>query len=143
MCYLLKSEICNRTYIGITNNIKKRIRQHNGEICGGAKYTNSNRPWKVVLTLSGFSSKNQALSFEYRVKKKRNSKNKLVTVYLLNNRIKNFFDVLQLDNFTSKCVNPKENNYILNFFDKKILTNLKINLKEHKNIFVEYNEFTN
>ena len=147
ICYLLKSEICNRTYIGITNNIKKRIRQHNGEICGGAKYTKSNRPWKVVLTVSGFTSKNQVLSFEYRVKKKKNNKNKLVTVFLLNNRIKNFFDVLQLDNFTSKCINPKENKYRLIFFDKKIykniISNLNINCKEFKNIFINYNEFTN
>ena len=87
------------------------------------------------------------MSFEYRVKKKKNSKNKLVTVYLLNNRIKNFFDVLQLDKFTSKCVNPKENKYNLKIFDKKIykklLSNININFKEFKNIFVDYNEFTN
>ena len=141
LCYLLKSETSNRTYIGITTNLKKRLRQHNGEICGGAKYTRSYRPWKPVLCVNGFFTKNQALSFEYRVKKKRNSKNKLVTVYLLNNRIRNFIDVLKLEKFTSKCINPKEAVYNVNVFEEKIYQNLINNTCN--NIYVNYNEFTN
>ena len=35
--YLIFNE--NYTYIGATNNLKQRIRKHNGEIKGGAKYT--------------------------------------------------------------------------------------------------------
>lgn len=35
-------------YTGITNNIKKRLRQHNGEIVGGAFYTRNKRPVKLV-----------------------------------------------------------------------------------------------
>lgn len=31
-------------YTGITTDIKRRLRQHNGEIAGGAKYTRSRRP---------------------------------------------------------------------------------------------------
>ena len=31
-------------YIGKTSNITKRLRQHNGEITGGAKYTAARRP---------------------------------------------------------------------------------------------------
>ena len=140
VCYLLNSSISNRTYIGITNNLTKRLRQHNGEICGGAKYTRSFRPWKPILIVSGFYTKNQTLSFEYRVKKKRNNKNKLVTVYLLNNRINNFFDVLKLDNFTSKCINPKDAIYNVTIFDKNIYK--KINSIDCKNILINYNEFT-
>ena len=140
VCYLLKSTISNRTYIGVTTNLTKRLRQHNGDICGGAKYTRSFRPWKPVLTVSGFYTKNQTLSFEYRVKKKRNNKNKLVTVYLLNNRITNFFDVLKLDNFTSKCINPKDAIYTVTLFDKNIYKNL--NIINSKNILINYNEFT-
>ena len=44
--YLLTNTNNNYTYLGITNNSIKRLRQHNGEIKGGAKYTQNNRPWK-------------------------------------------------------------------------------------------------
>ena len=141
VCYLLKSSVCNRTYIGISTNLKKRLRQHNGEICGGAKYTKSNRPWIPILCVSGFFTKNQALSFEYRVKKKKNNKNKLVTLFLLENRIQNFFDVLKLDKFTSKCDNPKEAIYDITCFNKSVYE--KINVNKSKNILINYNEFTN
>ena len=35
-------------YCGITNHLEKRLRQHNGEIKGGAKYTQSRRPCRLV-----------------------------------------------------------------------------------------------
>jgi len=35
-------------YTGITNNIEKRLRQHNGEIVGGAFYTQNKRPVKLI-----------------------------------------------------------------------------------------------
>ena len=35
-------------YCGITNNLEKRLKQHNGEIKGGAKYTRSHLPCKLV-----------------------------------------------------------------------------------------------
>ncbi|MDC9714375.1 MAG: GIY-YIG nuclease family protein [Gammaproteobacteria bacterium] len=35
-------------YCGVTNDIDKRLRQHNGEIVGGAKYTRANAPCKLV-----------------------------------------------------------------------------------------------
>ena len=56
------------TYVGITNDLKKRIRQHNGEIKGGAKYTKDRGTgWKYALIVSGLT-KSSAYSFEYKVK---------------------------------------------------------------------------
>lgn len=40
----------NTFYTGITNNLKKRLRQHNGEIVGGAFYTRNKRPVKLIYT---------------------------------------------------------------------------------------------
>jgi len=54
-----------RTYIGYTNNICRRLRQHNGEIKGGAKHTIRARPWKLIYYIYGFSNHKEALSFEW------------------------------------------------------------------------------
>jgi predicted GIY-YIG superfamily endonuclease len=37
--YLLINTSNNCTYVGITNNPEQRLRKHNGEIVGGARYT--------------------------------------------------------------------------------------------------------
>ena len=64
-CYLLRSLQSRHTYVGITNNLPRRSRQHNGELTGGAKYTQSRRPWRVVGFVSGFQSHQEALMFEW------------------------------------------------------------------------------
>lgn len=64
--YILQSETKPaRTYCGITNNRMRRIRQHNGELVGGAKQTRSDRPWRMVMVLNGFESKDDAQRFEW------------------------------------------------------------------------------
>ena len=65
VCYLLKSDASCHTYIGATLDPARRIRQHNGEIGGGAKYTRAHRPWKVHMVVSGFPDKRAALQFEW------------------------------------------------------------------------------
>jgi len=37
-------------YCGITTNLKKRLRQHNGELTGGAKYTQARQPCLLVYS---------------------------------------------------------------------------------------------
>ncbi len=54
-------------YTGITNNLDQRIKQHNGEFKGGAKYTMSKRP--VVLKYSEeVGSRREAAKREYEIK---------------------------------------------------------------------------
>lgn len=65
-CYLLSSG--NRTYVGATVDLDQRLRRHNGEISGGAKYTRGYQ-WSRYLHVSGFPSKQDALCFEWRWKK--------------------------------------------------------------------------
>jgi putative endonuclease len=38
----------NSFYCGITTNLEKRLKQHNGVTKGGAKYTRSRRPCKYI-----------------------------------------------------------------------------------------------
>ena len=67
-CYILCSlneKYLNSTYIGFTDDPLHRIRQHNGEIKGGAKFTKRRRPWKLILVTSNFPNKIAALKFEW------------------------------------------------------------------------------
>ncbi|KAJ5073846.1 structure-specific endonuclease subunit slx1 [Anaeramoeba ignava] len=67
-CYLLTSlneKYKDHAYIGFTRNPLRRIRQHNGEIKGGAKKTSLKRPWELVCVIFGFPSSCLALRFEW------------------------------------------------------------------------------
>ena len=55
-------------YCGITNNIEKRLKQHEGEIKGGAKYTRSHWPCKLVYKEKS-ASRSEALQREVIIKK--------------------------------------------------------------------------
>ena len=61
------------TYVGYTNNLKKRIKLHNeGK---GAKFTRG-RKWRLIYK-EKLSSKNKAISREYYIKKNRVLRDKI------------------------------------------------------------------
>jgi structure-specific endonuclease subunit SLX1 len=67
-CYMLLSlapRAKDRVYVGSTPNPFRRIRQHNGEIVGGAKKTLKWRPWEMVTLVHGFPNRTAALQFEW------------------------------------------------------------------------------
>jgi predicted GIY-YIG superfamily endonuclease len=64
--YLIKSD--NLTYVGMTNDFLHRIRQHNGEIKGGAKYTSRKNNWHPILIIDGFLDKKTACQCEWKMK---------------------------------------------------------------------------
>ena len=61
------------TYVGYTNNLKKRIALHN--LNKGAKFTRG-RKWKLIY-IEKYSSKREAISREYYIKKNRILRNKI------------------------------------------------------------------
>jgi len=69
-CYMLVSDCSARTYIGATNCVPRRVRQHNGELRGGARATRQSRPWRVKATCVGFVSWKETLRFEWRWKRR-------------------------------------------------------------------------
>lgn len=66
LVYLLQCSN-NAFYCGVTNDIDKRLRQHNGEIIGGAKYTRANAPCVLVYQEQAID-KSAALKREHEIK---------------------------------------------------------------------------
>jgi putative endonuclease len=80
MNYVVYILLCNdgTLYTGITNDIIKRLRQHNGEIVGGAKYTRARRPCNIMY-FKQCLDRSSACKEEYRIKKlKRKDKFKMM-----------------------------------------------------------------
>ena len=67
----------NKTYVGYTNNLNKRLHKHNSNL--GAKSTKGYK-WEIIYTKK-FYSKSKALSFEYRLKKDRKERLRLLYEY--------------------------------------------------------------
>ena len=49
-CYIIENR--GYTYVGVSNNVHKRLRAHNKEISGGAKYTTSKgKGWRHICVV--------------------------------------------------------------------------------------------
>lgn len=66
----------NKTYVGYTNDLKKRINLHNTN--KGAKSTKGYE-WKLIYK-KRFLTKSAAMSFEYFLKKKRSLRKKILSL---------------------------------------------------------------
>jgi putative endonuclease len=74
--YLIKTldNFFNKSYVGYTNNLSKRLEKHNNNL--GAKSTKGYK-WQLIYKKT-FYSKNKALSFEYKLKKDRKERLRLI-----------------------------------------------------------------
>ena len=91
------------TYAGVSPDPVKRLRKHNGELAGGAKYTLSKgKGWEHVCLIHGFQTKTQALQFEWASKhvSPRDAGG-------LVNRIKKLYILLNKERWTSKSPEAK------------------------------------
>lgn len=94
--YIIQNK--NSTYAGVSPTPVRRLRQHNGEISGGAKYTTSKGPgWKHICLIKGFQNKIQSMQFEWAVKHvpPRDAGG-------IQNRISKLYTVLNKSQWTSK-----------------------------------------
>lgn len=103
--YLL--ECCDKsTYIGATINLNHRLRQHNGEIKGGAHVTtskvSSGNYWERVCHVKGFPTWQIALQFEWAWKF--HSRKLPKKMYPLKRRLLGLQSLLSLEKSTSKSI---------------------------------------
>ena len=54
-----------RSYIGATVDPARRLRQHNGDILGGARRTRARGDWRPHCVIGGFRTWREALQFEW------------------------------------------------------------------------------
>ena len=72
------------TYVGYTNNLKKRIKLHNkGK---GAKFTRG-RKWEIIYKRK-YNTKREAMINEYKLKMNKIKRNKLKNIYKSKKNIK-------------------------------------------------------
>ena len=79
--YLIISTDSNKkkvTYVGYTNNLKKRLKSHNNG--SGAKFTRG-RKWKIIYKYK-YLSKSKCMKEEYKLKKNYKLRNKIKLKYL-------------------------------------------------------------
>ena len=84
--YLIKTldGFINKSYVGYTNDLYKRLNKHNNNL--GAKSTKGYK-WQLIYKKK-FYSKKKALSFEYKLKKDRNERSKLIDNFKKNKNFK-------------------------------------------------------
>ena len=103
--YLLESTN-HTTYIGATVDLDHRLRQHNGEIKGGAVATtrkvNKGETWKRVCHIEGFPTWSECLKFEWAWKFYSRKLSK--KLFPLDRRKKALEKLLSLEKPTSKAV---------------------------------------
>jgi len=69
--YVLVSASGTRTYVGISTDPDRRLREHNGEKAGGARSTRSGRPWAIARIHGPYDGRAAAQRAEHALKKKR------------------------------------------------------------------------
>ena len=76
--YMLKSinKEATKTYVGYTNNLNLRLKKHNSGF--GAKSTRG-RKWKIIYKKK-FYDKSLAMSFEYKLKKDKIERKRLLSI---------------------------------------------------------------
>jgi predicted GIY-YIG superfamily endonuclease len=91
------------TYVGVSPDPTRRLRQHNGEIVGGAKYTKSRGSgWEHICLVKGFETKIQTLQFEWAVKHVKNKQSCCVGNGGIVNRLKKLIFTLNEEHWTKK-----------------------------------------
>ncbi len=137
-CYIIRSinpKFINLTYNGSTNNLIRRLRQHNGEIVGGACATKNKGPWVYIVIWDGFRNKQEALSCEWRIKHPTNAKKRPSMYNRPEGRIKSLNLLIGLDYWTSKGIGMGI------CFNSELNENSHLHFNNNEDKLLQYNLF--
>ena len=130
-CYIIRSELNRRVYIGYTVNFTRRLRQHNGEITGGAKRTSGGRPWYPICHIKGFYEATSAMRFEYRLQhsriKRKKGEDYLAFIFKVLQRVIDIGDISKSDNQDDENNNNLQKELSYKVYGKKRNTNSTTN----------------
>jgi putative endonuclease len=101
--YLLQDTNQQRTYVGATMDLERRLLQHNQVQSGGAKATHA-RQWIRIGHVAGFPHQRAALQFEWKWK----NLTKKESGTPIERRVKALIVLLNSEQSTSKATDYKE-----------------------------------
>lgn len=107
-CYILRNtdtKYRRYTYNGSTNDLRRRLRQHNEEIKGGARATRGKgQKWEYCAVVYGFPDHINTLSCEWRIKHPSGRPGRRSPLYNgPEGRVKSLNEVLAVPRWSSKC----------------------------------------
>jgi len=132
-CYILRSlnsNHLNKTYNGSTNNIKRRLKQHNGIISGGAKSTKGKGEWIPYVIIEGFETHNEALSCEWKIKHPTNTKKRPGKYNGIKGRVKSLNLLIGLDNWTNNSSGLISGKKYTLYIENEYLNLIDVSLKK-------------
>ena len=122
---LWKNDNKIRTYNGMTNNLERRLKQHNNILVGGAKATTNmvkkypDTKWEIICTISGFKNKSEAMKAEWRIRHPDFKKYKSKKFIGPEGRIRGLDYILNnSDKWTSTSENIKEQDLDINIIEE-------------------------
>ncbi len=142
-CYIIRSinqDFINSTYNGSTNNLIRRLKQHNGELVGGAKATKGKGPWVYIAIWEGFQTHNEALSCEWRIKHPTNTRKRPSQFNGVNGRIKSLNLLTGLDCWTGKSSGMESGLEYNLFVDSNLIGLIDLNTKKNNLEIKKINE---
>lgn len=142
-CYIIRStnqHFSNSTYNGSTNNLVRRLRQHNGEIVGGAKATKGKGPWVYIVVWEGFQSHKEALSCEWRIKHPTNSRKRPSQYNGVKGRIKSLNLLIGLNCWTNQSSGMENGFDYKMYLDENLLELINLETKKHNLEIIKLND---
>jgi predicted GIY-YIG superfamily endonuclease len=102
-CYVLRPiKHKQKSYCGTTNDLSRRLDQHNKIKSGGAKSTARGGPWEFYIVIEGFQSHGEVLSFEYLMKHPTREKKRPKEYTGVSGRVKSLNVVLAQDRWSER-----------------------------------------